>query len=251
LNWINFTGIAIVLLGALLIGFFYIRHRAQPYLGLRPIRAYQALRRALNLSVEDGSRVQVSLGSADLLSTRNASALAGLTFLQKVAQLSSISDRPPVATSGNSSLAILSQDTLRTTYQAAYAEGEYDPAQGRLTGLTPFSYAVGTLPVIHDEQVSTNIVVGDFGPEAAYIADAVEQTGCFLLASSNGLPAQSILYAGAQEPLVGEELFAGGAYVEASPIHAASLHAQDILRWGIIAALVIGSIIKLVQFLWI
>lgn len=249
MNWINITGIAIILIVAVLIGFFSLRHRAQPYLGLRPIQAYQALRRAIHLSVENGSRVQVSLGSAEILSTRNASALAGLVMLQKVAQLSSVSDRPPVATSGSSTLAILSQDTLRSTYQEAHAGEEYDPNQGRLTGLTPFSYAVGAMPVVRDEQVSTNMLVGDFGPEGAYVADAVEQTGCFLLASSNSLPAQAIFYAAAPDPLIGEELFAGGAYLEASPIHAASLRAQDILRWGIVAALVVGSILKLVGVL--
>ena len=249
MNWINIIGLAIVLLGAVFIGIFSVRHRAEPYRGLRFIPAYQSLRRAIDLAVENGSRVQISLGSADLLSTRNASAFVGLTLLQKITRQSSVSDRPPVATSGNSSLAILSQDTLRTSYRDVNAEDEYEPNQGRLTGLTPFSYAVGVMPVIRDEQVSANILMGDFGPEAAYVADAVERTGSFMVASSNDLAAQAIFYASAQEPLVGEELFAGGAYLESSPLHAASLHAQDVLRWGIIAALVIGSILKLVGIL--
>jgi len=39
-------------------------------------------------------------------------------------------------------------------------------------------------------------------------------------------------------------LFAAGAYVGAGPVHEASLTVQDILRWLIILAIVIGSGLK-------
>jgi hypothetical protein len=54
------------------------------------------------------------------------------------------------------------------------------------------------------------------------------------------------LYAAAQDPLIGEELFASGAYVGAGPSHEASLQVQDVLRWLIIIALVIGALFRLV-----
>ena len=160
-----------------------------------------------------------------------------------------MSDRPPVATSGDSTLAILSQDKLRSAYREANSPDSYDPNQGRLTGMTPFSYAAGAMPVFQDEQVSANIVIGNFGPEAGLLADAAEQSGCFLLAASDAIPAQAVLYAAAQEPLVGEELFASGAYLQAGPLHAASLHVQDVLRWVLVAGLLAGTILKLAGIL--
>jgi hypothetical protein len=55
-----------------------------------------------------------------------------------------------------------------------------------------------------------------------------------------------VLYAAAQEPLIGEELFSVGAYLGAGSSHAASLTVQDILRWLLILFLLGGSVLKIV-----
>jgi hypothetical protein len=111
--------------------------------------------------------------------------------------------------------------------------------------LTPFSYAAGTLPVILDEGTSTHILAGHFGSEAALLTDAAERNQGLILAGSDNLSAQAVLYAGAQEPLVGEELYAAGAYISADSVHAASVHAQDILRWVLVLAILAGVVLKL------
>jgi hypothetical protein len=54
------------------------------------------------------------------------------------------------------------------------------------------------------------------------------------------------LYAAAQEPLIGEELYAGGAYLGSGLMHLASLRTQDIFRWVIVAIILLGAIAKLV-----
>jgi hypothetical protein len=141
---------------------------------------------------------------------------------------------------------LLSQDTLRAGYQAAGADDQYRSNTGRLTGLTPFAYAAGTIPVIRDENVSATIVIGDLGVEAALLAEAADRQDAHLIAASDNLSAQSVLFAAAQEPLVGEELFASGAYTGAGASHEASLQAQDILRWVIIAVILVGTALKLV-----
>lgn len=249
MNWTNIAGLVVVIGCVALVAGFYFLNRAHPYRGLRDIPAFGRLRRAIGLSVEDGSRLHISLGSANLQDPSCASALVGLTVLERAAQMSSVSDRPPIATSGDSTLAILSQDKLRSVYREANALDAYDPHQGRLTGMTPFAYAAGAMPMFRDQQVSANIVIGNFGPEAGLLADAAEQSGCFLLAASDAIPAQAVLFAAAQEPLIGEELFASGAYLQSGPLHAASLHAQDVLRWVLVGGLLVGTILKVTGIL--
>jgi hypothetical protein len=203
----------------------------------------QRLRRAIGLAVEDGSRLHVSLGRSSIISPTNASALVGLSTLERIGMLSSVSDRPPVATSGDGTLALLSQDSLRAAYRLGNIPEQYDPVQSRLTGPTAFSYVAGTLPIIHDERISANILVGNFGPEIGLMLDAADREGAFTLAASDSFAAQSVLYAAASEPLIGEELFAVPAYLQAAPIHQAGLRAQDVLRWLVILSLVVGSIL--------
>ncbi len=73
--------------------------------------------------------------------------------------------------------------------------------------------------------------MGNFGVEVGLLTDAVERENSFVLAGSDNLTAQAVIYASAQEPLVGEEIFAAGAYVEPGSLHSSSLTVQDVLRW--------------------
>jgi len=236
---LGFLVVAAILLVALTLW----RQRSPGY--LRLIEAYEQLNHSIGLAVESGTRLHISLGRGNLFTTRAGSALAGLAMLRRLAERTSVSDRPPIVTSGDASLAILSQDTLQSGYRAAGAEDQYRFTTGRLTGLTPFSYAAGTVSTIHDENVSANIFIGDFGTESALLAEASDRENTSLIAASDDLSAQSVFYAASQEPLIGEELFAAGAYLGAGASHEASLNVQDILRWLIILAILIGSVLKL------
>lgn len=253
MNWLeSILGLLLVLLAASLMFVFSLpkqRRSARARVVLRPIRAMQRLRRAIGLAVEDGSRLHVSLGESSIISPTNASAFIGLSTLERVGTLSSISDRPPVATSGDGSLALLSQDSLRAAYRLSSIPEQYDPAQARLAGPTPFSYIAGTLPVIYDEHVSTNILVGNFGPEVALLTEAADRMDAFTLAASDSFAAQAVLYATAREPLIGEELFAVPAYLQAGPMYQAGLRAQDVLRWVLAAALIGGAVLAFVGIL--
>jgi hypothetical protein len=53
-----------------------------------------------------------------------------------------------------------------------------------------------------------------------------------------------VLYATAHEPLIGEELYAGGAYLQAGLAHEASLRAQDTVRWILVIVIILGVIVK-------
>ncbi len=236
----NLTGLGIIVGSAvLLLVLSLIKRKTPPK--LRNIPALTRVYRAVGLSVEDGTRLLIGLGGTSLLTPNAGAPLAGLAMLRNLTERTSLSDRPPIAAAGEPPLAILAQDTLEAGYQAAGAGEYYQPTTGRLSGMTPFSSASGMIPIMRDENVSATVLVGHFGPEAALLADAAERENTFLLGSSDDLSAQAALYASAPEALIGEELFATGAYLSAGPSTAASLMVQDILRWIIILLLLVGA----------
>lgn len=241
----NIFGIGLVGLGLALLFFFALPGRQREARAWRPIPAIRRLRRAIGLAVEDGKRLHISLGKANLLTPDNGSALTALSTLDRIARMSVVSDRPPVVTSGDGALAVLSQDTLQAAYRTSHALDQYDPDRGRLSGPTALSYVAGSLPVIRDEQVSTNILIGNFGPEVALMTEASEKARAFTLAASDSLAAQAVLYAAAEETLIGEELFAAPAYLQAGAAHQASLRVQDVLRWVLVALLILGALLKM------
>ncbi len=245
MNLSGLLGLLLVLISFSLIVIFAAAGRHRPGQRLREILAYTRLRRAVGLAVEVGSRLHISLGRGGVVGVQNAAALAGLAMADRIARAASISDRPPVATSGDGSLAILSQDTLRSAFRTLGVEGQFNPTSAQVTGLTPYSYAAGVIPVIHDQQVSASLLSGHFGGEAALIAEAAERNGSLVIGGSDNLPGQAVLYATAQEPLLGEEVFAGGAYLGAGAIHESSLRMQDVLRWLLVLVLLLGALFKL------
>ena len=211
---------------------------------LRDIPALTRLFRTLGLSVEDGTRLHISLGRGSFLDSRGGSGLAGLAVLRYIAERTSVSDEPAVASAGDPALGLLAQDTLQAGYQAAGVEELYVPTTGRVTGLTPFGYAAGAMNISQNENVSTNIMLGHFGPEAALLAEASDRENITVIGASDDLAGQAVLFANTQDALIGEELFAAGAYMGAGASHTASLTVQDILRWTIIVALLGGAFAK-------
>jgi hypothetical protein len=231
----------LVFLGLMITSAVLLRQREG--LILREISAFTRLQRAIGLAVEAGSRLHISLGRGQLISTQSAIGYVGLSILDRIARSTSISDRPPVATSGEGTLGILSQDTQRG---AAKTLGvEFDPMRGRITGLSPYSYSAGTLSLIEEEDVGANMLIGSFGSEVGLITEAAERSESMTLGGTDNLSGQAVLFASAQEPLIGEETYAGGAYLGVGPMHIASLYAQDILRWVLIGLIVIGAILNL------
>jgi len=245
----NQIGLLFVVLFIILMVVFALMGRRRPSAVFRDIPAFQKLWRAVGLAVEAGTRLHLTLGRGNLSGIQGGSVFIGLSILDRIARTASISDRPPIATSGDGVLGVLSQDTLYNSFKAVGQGSQYAASLGRISGLTPFAYAAGTLPVIYDEHVSTTIISGHFGSEVALITDASERAGATTLAGSDDLSAQAVLYAAAQEPLIGEELYAAGAYLKSGLLHNASLRAQDVLRWVIMLAILLGAFLKFFKIL--
>jgi hypothetical protein len=233
----------IIAVSAILLGVIALWKRKAPA-RLRNIPALARLVRMLGLSVEDGTRLHISLGSGNLLDVRGGSFLAGLAMLRHIAERTSVSDSPPVASSGDPLLGLLSQDTIQAGYKAANAGELYSHTAGRVAGLSPFGYAAGAMHISQNENVSANILIGHFGAEVALLADAAERENVAIIGASDNLAGQAVLFANSQDALIGEELFSAGAYLGAGASHLASLTLQDVFRWVIIFILLGGAAAK-------
>ena len=245
MSFTSLLGLFFLLSFVILMGLFSWISRNKKDFPFRSIPAFTNLRRAIRLSVEAGKRIHISLGRGGASGQESASAFLGLSVLERIVKVASISDNPPIATSGDSTITVLGQDTIKGIYQVMGIRSQVNLPSSQLTGISPFSYAAGTLPILFDEQVSTNILLGHFGSEVALITDAAERNGALTLAGSDQVQAQAVLYAAAQEPLIGEEFFAASAYLHAGAMHSASLRVQDVARWVLAVSILLGAFLKI------
>jgi hypothetical protein len=244
----GFTGIAVVVLFVGLMIFFSIFGKDRKTNRFRPIAAYEMIEKEINTSVEDGSQLHISLGRGGLIGPDSAAGLAGLSLLKQVIEKSSMCDHPPIASTGNAVLSILAQDTIRESSRAISLADERKNPSGELIGVTPFSYAAGSLTTIRDDNVSANVLTGWFGNEIIWLTTAGERQSSPTIAGTAQLPAQAIIYASASDPLIGEELFASGAYLGISKLHEASITVQDVMRWVIIILILVSVVTNLLGF---
>jgi hypothetical protein len=242
----GFTGIVVVVLFVGLMIFFSLIEEEKKGKKIRAIEAYNKIIEEINIAVEDGTQLHISLGRGGMTGLDSASGLAGLSILKQVIEKSSVCDHPPVASTGNAVISILAQDTIRGTSKAISVLQQSRNPSGELVGVTPFSYAAGTLTTIRDDNVSANVHTGWFGNEVTWLTTAGERQSSPTIAGTAGLPAQSIIYASASDPIIGEDLFAGGAYLGAGKIHEASISAQDVVRWIIVVLILISVLLNII-----
>ncbi len=207
---------------------------------LRPVSTFTRMKRALSLAVERGVRIHLSLGRGGLNGQSGMSGVTGLAILDTIMMTTGSTDEPLTVTSGDSTLEILSQKNGQIDGSGFASDSS------QLSGLTSISFAAGTLPVVWDDQTAVNILTGHFGVEAGLMMDA-NQKDSVTIAGTDSLPGQAVMFAMADFPMVGEEIFAANAYLRDDPQVLSSLCIQDIGRWGIILAIVVGIILSLME----
>lgn len=90
----TFLGFVFTLLCLGLILFFIFYDRSRNILDLRAIKAFKHFRREVDLAVEAGKRLHISLGRGSINDLQGGSAFIGLTILDRCARAASNSDRP-------------------------------------------------------------------------------------------------------------------------------------------------------------
>jgi hypothetical protein len=231
-----------VVLGLLILALtvFARRASARPRV-LRPIDGYQNLPATVGQAVETGQRLHISLGSGAVGTADTAITVAGLTVLDQISAAAAVSDRPPVVTTANGPAALMAQDVLQSVYARQNALARYDPESAQVSGLTPISFGAAQTSLPRDEAAAGAVLIGTVGPEAMLLAEAGQRANVTTLAGTDNLTTQAMLFAATDHPLLGEDVFAGAAYIGGRPQHMASLTAQDVARL-VISLLVLAGV---------
>ncbi|NPA06099.1 MAG: hypothetical protein GXO54_01690 [Chloroflexi bacterium] len=209
------------------------------YQRLRPLMAFRRLHQGLALAMEEGQRLQYTVGRGPLTGgSSTASSLVALAALRPIVRTALRGDKPPAITVGEPSTYVLADSTTRT---ACYEHRAEDRCQGtvRLVGMDESTYAAGAVVMAHGGRSALTLGLGHMGGEIALAVDASQR----FVGGTDHLTGQAVLFALGDEALLGEEALAAGAYTQAHPMHAASLWVQDILRWLLILVLLGGGLL--------
>lgn len=211
---------------------------------LRPILAFNALRGVMARAIEAGRAVHVSLGVGGITGDVTADSLAGLSVLEYLADQSAATGVPPIVTLADPTLLPLAQDMLRRPHGAGREEGARAVRQVRWIAPEPAAYAAGVMDTLGGEGVEANVMVGAFGDEYLLMGEAANRRKITHIGGASDPNVLPFVFATADQTLMGEDMYAAGAYLSHKPWHIGSLLAQDFMRWGIVAVIVVLVAIK-------
>lgn len=226
--------------------FFRARVRAGKRPSLRPLSAFARLRDLVSLAAESGQALHLSLGTGSVHGTAAAETLASLDLLDAVGQQAAAYGASPLVTVGDPTLLLGVQGILRGDYEAQGLLAKYDHLSARLVAADPAAYAAGVMDMVNHEPLAAHIMAGRFGDEYLLMAEAAAHQGLEQVGGAAQPGVLPFVQATARHPILGEELFAAGAYLRGDPAHVGSLLAQDWMRVFLIVFLVAGIVVKTV-----
>ena len=237
------TFVAIVLVTQLI-------RRRRTWLVLRPIAVYENTDELGAASIEAGRPLHLAFGSANLGGDGTLLALAGAEWFYHLIRSATLGETSPILSTTDTVTILLANDTLRRAYHAQGLLGRYSPAQARWypAGRRSIAYAGAVTGLMGDEKTFGHVFAGSFGPELALMLYAANRREQYTAAVSDQLEGQAIAFAMADDVLIGEEIFSAGTYL--NPGHATAQGETvtiDLLRWLLIAAMVILFIITALQ----
>jgi hypothetical protein len=235
------TPAAVILSIILLAPIFYYILKAQSGLKIpiRRIPGIDAINEAIGRTVELGRPISFTTG----LTGVNALLYACLGTLKYVARKAAMFSSKFFVPCSDPEALVLTEVTTQSAYRAEKKFALYNPESIRFLSEDQFAYAAGYMGLVHRENVGAAFLFGSFAAESLILAEAGQQIGAFQVAATTSPPQVPFFITACDYTLIGEELYAAGAYLSEDPVQTGSLKGQDIAKAILLSTVILGSLI--------
>jgi len=132
-------------------------------------------------------------------------------------------------------------------YQAGFPDA-YNPRNTRFISSEQFAFCAGTNGIIYREKPATNIYLGRFFAESLILAETGFVNKSIQIAGTAEATQLPFFIAACDYTLIGEELFAVGAYMSRDPRLVSSLKASDWVKLFVVISLLLGTVLTTLGF---
>lgn len=211
---------------------------------LRRIAGLEALEECIGRATEMGKPAHFSPGIGDIIGATAAETFAALEILSYVTTLSAKYNTQLVVTIRQPNVFPLAQETVRQGYRTAGKADMYKEDTVRFLSSNQDAYTAGVVGFMHREKVAANIMAGLFMGESLLLAEAGAQIGAMQVAITASVTQLPFFVAACDYTIIGEELFAAGAYLSQDKVKIGGIAAQDYFKIAVMAIVVIGTIMS-------
>lgn len=197
---------------------------------IKRLAGLDAIEEAVGRATEMGRPIHYTIGfsKGGLSGTMAAAIIAGLSVLGYVGEMAAKYGAKIFTTVSQPETIPLHEEILRLSYQKAGRPDALPPDAVRFISLDLYAYSAGVLGQIEREKPAANIMIGAFLMENLLFAEAGFRQGAIQIGGTNTITVVPFFVGTCDYTLIGEEIFAAGAYVSKEPVLISTIAAQDI-----------------------
>ncbi len=218
---------------------------------LRRITGLDAMEEAVGRATEMGRPVHFSPGIADIAGEFAPQTFAAMEVLSFLTGLSAKYDSELIVSIRMPTVFPVAEDVVKQGYLAAGKADKFKESCVRFLSSEQFAYIAGVLGIMHREKVAANIMVGGFWAESLLMAEGGAHVGAIQIAGTANMLQIPFFVAACDYTLIGEEIYAGGAYLSQDRIKLGSIASQDYLKLALMAMLFVGAVLMTLDNPWL
>jgi hypothetical protein len=211
-------------------------------LRVKDMAGIQAVGQAIERASEIGKPVVYVPGVFDV---DNIQTIASMAILVHVAKKAAEKGVRLIVPLNRAFLIPLAEESVKKGMDAAGRIDRYDPDNIRYLSDDQFAYAAAVDGIMLREKPAASFYLGGFGAEALILTEIGYSVGAVQIAGTAETQQLPFIVPTCDHTLIGEEFYAASAYISKESKLLGTLKAADVVKAGIIALLLLGSILEL------
>lgn len=204
---------------------------------IRPIAGLEALGDAVGRAAEMGRPVSYIPGLSDVSDPATAASLA---ILSKVAhRAAKLQCRINVPNFSPLTFPV-ARTVVKDAFTRAGRSEDYNPDDVAYLTSRHMTYTMAVVGMLTRKKVAANLLIGHFYSESLILAETGAAVGAKQIGGCDSVSQLPFFITTCDYTLIGEELFAAGALISGDPVSRSTIVAQDWFKAGVIALLLIG-----------
>jgi hypothetical protein len=211
---------------------------------IRRLPAIDAIDEVVGRASEMGRPVHYTFGTGQLTSSsQTPQLLSSIGILGRVSQRVAELGVPFIVSTCQADALPMIEDSIRQSYVLAGKGDEFDRGIIRFLS-SDFAYRAAVIGILEREKPAANFLIGGYYNETLTFAETAKRVGAMQIGGTANTHQLPFIAASCEYALLAEELYAAGAYIRQEPEEVGSIAGQDLLKYIVIALLLLGVILK-------
>ncbi|MBQ6504628.1 MAG: hypothetical protein IJI57_12020 [Flexilinea sp.] len=196
------------------------------------------IRHHIAVSLEESAPIHLDLGDSGEAVLSGGAALAAAGAAESVSAQMVFADEPWVITAPGGIAVNIQKNAVRTGMEAADYSSSYSSDFGTFSGVSPIEHLTGNAAALEKAPSALHLSIGSFGAVPA-LTDTLYNEGEVLGIGGTDLISQAVGTVTADAVYVGEQYTEIPEALDKTEKKNSALLAMDVMRWVVIAAIVV------------